>query len=154
MTIERTYWDGHPVFKVEASYAHFAGPGQPQSVTIRAIVGPPAPKGLSWAEARAIGQAWLDEQGLPKSLGFKPGTLMVGPASGSPEDVWGDYPFVTTHASLWSNKANGGRNETGIARYHRVMARLDKAGLDVRWTSPFGNAYETREAFEAALKED
>lgn len=57
---------------------------------------------------------------------------------------------VITEADLLPTKGNT-FNETGVKRYRRVATLLAKAGYSAEWTTPYGNSYETREAFEAAI---
>lgn len=54
-------------------------------------------------------------------------------------------------AMLQSNGVNGGSNEAGIKRYRKVIASCAKLGVDVEWTTPWGNSFATQEAFEAVI---
>lgn len=42
-------------------------------------------------------------------------------------------------------------NEAGVRRYRSVVRAAAKAGLEIDWTTPYGNSIPTREAFEARL---
>lgn len=63
----------------------------------------------------------------------------------------GVKPVVGATATLLPTKDNV-VNETGIKRYKKIMSVLDSHGIEVEWdATTFGNAYPTREAFEASL---
>jgi hypothetical protein len=46
-------------------------------------------------------------------------------------------PCATLNVGLWSDKVNGGRNETGIARFRRFLALTQNIG----WAAVYGNAF-------------
>lgn len=67
----------------------------------------------------------------------------------------GHYGYLFMRVKLWADGSNGGRNETGIARYQRFRKACDKLGHAVHYGTRDGqyryaNAYETEvEAHEA-----
>jgi hypothetical protein len=83
---------------------------------------------------------------FPKSYKVR-GTSVTSYADGHPR-VSG---YVGWSRRLNPNDVNGGANETGIAAYHRMIAKLDQLGYDVEWATPYSNSYRTREAFEASI---
>jgi hypothetical protein len=48
-------------------------------------------------------------------------------------------PCATLHVGLWSDKVNGGRNETGIARFRRFLALTPRD--EIGWAAVYGNAF-------------
>lgn len=79
---------------------------------------------------------------FPKSYGMHATTLVSnGMRKG----------YVTFRAALLKNGVNGGKNETGIGRYRKVMKALDTMGVRIGWVHPYSNSYMTRETFEATL---
>jgi hypothetical protein len=60
-------------------------------------------------------------------------------------------PFATVEIFLSSNRANGGRNETGVKRYQSIIRTAAKLGLKVGWDGNGSNLYDTQAAFEEAL---
>jgi hypothetical protein len=66
-------------------------------------------------------------------------------------DKNGATALVDGVINLAPNGTNGERNETGEKRYHTIMARAAKVGVTVEYVVSCGNAYPSREAFEAEL---
>lgn len=59
--------------------------------------------------------------------------------------------MVRSTARLTSDGVNGGVNETGVKRYRAAVRACAKLGASITYTTPYGNSYPTREAFEAAI---
>lgn len=83
-------------------------------------------------------------------------TKSIGVKATSLHRADGHYGYLFMRVKLWADGSNGGRNETGIARYQRFRKACDKLGYAVHYgTRPnnqfrYGNMYETEvEAHEA-----
>lgn len=111
--------------KVQATFQHFQ-PSQAQSVEIRIDF-------LTHSIATEFAAS------LPKTFRARVHKVVGGTAA------------VILVAGLTKNGTNGEKNETGIARYRKMIARLEKMGFPVEWTAAYSNSYKTRGAFEAAL---
>lgn len=59
--------------------------------------------------------------------------------------------WVSFRATLAANGVNGGRNETGIRRYHNLIKHLARLGHAVEYEVNASNSYPSREAFETAI---
>jgi hypothetical protein len=60
---------------------------------------------------------------------------------------------VAGRVKLLSDGVNGGRNETGIKRFQRVLATAAKQDLPIRYATPFSNSVPSLDALLALLQE-
>lgn len=65
---------------------------------------------------------------------------------------WDGVRFAIRHSSfLAANEVTGERNEAGINRIRKILAKLDTLdGVDVEWVRKHGNGYDTQADFVAA----
>jgi len=63
----------------------------------------------------------------------------------------GPLGYAMAQGNLFSDGVNGGINETGLNRYRAILKAAAKNGIEIRYVANAGNAYESREAFEAAI---
>lgn len=126
----------HPdLFEVTAAGS---GDGRPILVEVTLHSAPRPTREAALAEASAI----LAGFGFPKSVGLRASIMYA---------QRGVVPTVGMTAYLIADGVNGGRNETGIARYRRFVAYAERHGIPFVYRAGYGNSYPTREAFEAAL---
>ena len=122
-------------------------------------VGPSVPK--FWDVAAYFGTVAEREEVLawfPKSYGLRPSTLSTmrpgeivdGYRDRDPR-TWTLLPSITGHAKLWSDGVNGGRNETGIKRLHKILAVAERHGMTVEVRKAARNGYETLADLLAAI---
>jgi hypothetical protein len=79
-------------------------------------------RSLLHRDVQAIGNEWLAAHGAPKSIGAKGSSLSAGARS---------YAYIGWNAQLRADGVNGGRNETGIARFAALLRWAEKAGITV-----------------------
>lgn len=60
----------------------------------------------------------------------------------------GDYGYVDVHAVVKADGANGGRNESGIARIVKAVAKFEAAGFPVVYRAGYTNSLPMAEALE------
>jgi hypothetical protein len=126
---------GEGVLKIQASYLvkhQVDCPEQPQRVEYTA-----------YFLTEEAAQEYLAR--FPKSAGLHVSTTSFGAS----QKVW----HVKGQARLLADGVNGGRNETGIKRFQRVLATAAKQDLPIRYETPFANSVPTLDALLALLQE-
>ena len=117
---------------VTTEYDHHVGAGHPQQFEFNAEL----PTKADAAEFAAQ---------FPKSAKVFAGLLYT-------EN--GTRGWASAQASLVSDGVNGGVNETGLRRYRTIVKTAERLGIEILWVARAGNAYATREAFEAAIGQE